>query len=110
MPPRRGARRGGGRGGGRTQLEEQPTVQTANPTAFITQADLAAMEKRYQDMLRDALAPFHVAQQAQAAPAHTSVVPQIGSDQLSVEAKHQRDFRKYNPKTFDGSMDNSTKA
>ena len=33
-------------------------MQTANPTAFVTQADLAAMEKRYQDMLRDALAPF----------------------------------------------------
>ena len=31
-------------------------------------------------------------------------------DQSSVEAKHLRDFRKYNPKTFDGSMDNPTKA
>ncbi|TYK13576.1 pol protein [Cucumis melo var. makuwa] len=30
--------------------------------------------------------------------------------QLSVEAKHLRDFRKYNPKTFDGSMDNPTKT
>ncbi|TYJ97415.1 ty3-gypsy retrotransposon protein [Cucumis melo var. makuwa] len=30
--------------------------------------------------------------------------------QLSVEAKHLRDFRKYNPKTFDGSMDNLTKT
>ncbi|KAA0040368.1 ty3-gypsy retrotransposon protein [Cucumis melo var. makuwa] len=30
--------------------------------------------------------------------------------QLSAEAKHLRDFRKYNPKTFDGSMDNPTKA
>ena len=36
--------------------------------------------------------------------------PQIVSDQLSDEAKHLRDFRKYNPKTFDGSMDNPTKA
>ncbi|KAA0045976.1 RNA-directed DNA polymerase-like protein [Cucumis melo var. makuwa] len=31
-------------------------------------------------------------------------------NQLSAEAKHLRDFRKYNPKTFDGSMDNPTKA
>ncbi|KAA0053352.1 pol protein [Cucumis melo var. makuwa] len=30
--------------------------------------------------------------------------------QLSAEAKHLRDFRKYNPKTFDGSMDDPTKA
>ncbi|KAA0065896.1 gag protease polyprotein [Cucumis melo var. makuwa] len=30
-------------------------------------------------------------------------------DQLSTEAKHLRDFRKYNRKTFDGSMDNPTK-
>ncbi|KAA0039480.1 histone H2B.3-like [Cucumis melo var. makuwa] len=68
-------------------------------------------------MLHAALAPFHVAQQAQAAPAQTQaapaqtlVVPQIGSNQLSTEAKHLRDFRKYNPKTFYGSMDNPTKA
>ncbi|KAA0040303.1 uncharacterized protein E6C27_scaffold460G00030 [Cucumis melo var. makuwa] len=64
MPPRRGVRQGGGRRGreaGRTQPKEQPVVQAANPTAFVTQADLAVMEKRYQDMLRDALAPFHVA-------------------------------------------------
>ncbi|KAA0033145.1 DNA/RNA polymerases superfamily protein [Cucumis melo var. makuwa] len=46
MSLRRGARRGGGkgrRGARRIQLEEQPTAQTANPTAPITQADLAAM-------------------------------------------------------------------
>ncbi|KAA0025763.1 uncharacterized protein E5676_scaffold447G001020 [Cucumis melo var. makuwa] len=60
---RRGARTGGsgGRGAGRTQYEKQPVVQAANPTATVTQADLGAMEKRYQDMLRDALAPFHAA-------------------------------------------------
>ncbi|TYK31079.1 uncharacterized protein E5676_scaffold455G003540 [Cucumis melo var. makuwa] len=64
MPPRRGARREGGRGGrgaGHTQPEEQLAAQAANPTAFVTQADLAAMEKRYRDMLRDALTPFHAA-------------------------------------------------
>ncbi|KAA0046759.1 pol protein [Cucumis melo var. makuwa] len=47
---------------GRIKLEEQPAVQAANPTAAVTQADLAAMEKRYQYMLRDALTPLHAAQ------------------------------------------------
>ncbi|KAA0056187.1 gag protease polyprotein [Cucumis melo var. makuwa] len=36
----------------------------------------------------------------------TQVVP----DQLSTEAKHLRDFRKYNPTTFDGSLEDPTKA
>ncbi|KAA0048254.1 gag protease polyprotein [Cucumis melo var. makuwa] len=31
-------------------------------------------------------------------------------DQLSAEAKHLRDFRKYNPTTFDGSLEDPTKA
>ncbi|XP_050937768.1 uncharacterized protein LOC127148317 [Cucumis melo] len=67
MPPRRCARRGSGRGGrgaGRIQPKEQPAVQAANPTAPVTQIDLAAMEQRYQDMLQAALAPFHAVQQA----------------------------------------------
>ncbi|TYJ96192.1 histone H2B.3-like [Cucumis melo var. makuwa] len=68
------------------------------------------MEKRYQDMLRDALAPFHAAQQTPTAPPPALVESQPVPDQLSVEAKHVRDFRKYNPKMFDGSMDNPTKA
>ncbi|KAA0062512.1 uncharacterized protein E6C27_scaffold7126G00030 [Cucumis melo var. makuwa] len=61
----RGAHRGRrrGRGAGRIQPEEKPAVQAANTIATVTQADLAAMEKRYQDMLRDALAPLHIAQQ-----------------------------------------------
>ncbi|KAA0045476.1 histone H2B.3-like [Cucumis melo var. makuwa] len=112
MLPRRGARRGGsgGRGAGRTQPEEQPAVQMANPTAPVTQADLPAMEKRYQDMLRDALAPFHAAQETPTAPPPALMESQPMPDQLSAEAKHVRDIRKYNPKTFDGSMDNPTKA
>ena len=99
----RGARRGGrrGRGAGRTQPEEKPIVPAANSIATVTQTDLAAMEKRYQDMLRDALAP---------APAQTPVEPQIVPNQLPVEAKHLSDFRKYNPKTFDGSLEDPTKA
>ncbi|TYJ99640.1 histone H2B.3-like [Cucumis melo var. makuwa] len=48
--------------------------------------------------------------QTQAAPAQAPVVPQIVPDQLSIEAKHLREFRKYNAKTFDGSMDNPTKS
>ncbi|KAA0045951.1 gag-protease polyprotein [Cucumis melo var. makuwa] len=51
------------------------------------------------------------------APVQADIVPppapegaQLASVQLSAEAKHLRDFRKYNPKTFDGSMDNPTKA
>ncbi|KAA0062024.1 reverse transcriptase [Cucumis melo var. makuwa] len=62
IPPRRGSHRGGrrGRGVGHTQPEQQPTVQAANSTAAVTQANFTTMEKRYQDMLRDALAPFHV--------------------------------------------------
>ncbi|TYK23829.1 gag protease polyprotein [Cucumis melo var. makuwa] len=120
MPPRRGARQGGGRGGrgaDRGQPEEQPAVPAVDPNAPVTQADLAAMEQRYQDMLQAALAPFLAAQQNQAAPvqAQTVIPPapveaQPAPVQLSAEAKHLRDFRKYNPKTFDGSMDNPTKA
>ncbi|KAA0056320.1 gag protease polyprotein [Cucumis melo var. makuwa] len=112
MPPRRGACKGGRRGRevGRTQPEEQPAVQTTNPTAPVTQADLVAMEQRYQDMLRDTLEPFHVAQQTPTTPPLVPVRFQVVSDQLLTEAKHLRDFRKYNPKTFDRSIDNLTKA
>ncbi|TYK01903.1 putative gag-pol polyprotein [Cucumis melo var. makuwa] len=44
------------------------------------------------------------------APAPISVVPQVVPDQLSAEAKHLRDFRKYNPTTFDGSLEDPTRA
>ncbi|TYK11136.1 pol protein [Cucumis melo var. makuwa] len=43
-------------------------------------------------------------------PSSSPVESQPVPDQLSVEAKHLRDFRKYNPKTFDGSMNNPTKV
>ncbi|TYK04651.1 ABC transporter B family member 19-like [Cucumis melo var. makuwa] len=42
--------------------------------------------------------------------AQAPVESQIMPNQLLVEAKHLRDFRKYNPKTFDRSMDDPTKA
>ncbi|KAA0051341.1 gag protease polyprotein [Cucumis melo var. makuwa] len=106
-----------GRGVGRGQPEAQPATPAVDPNAPVTQADLAAMEQRYQDMLQAALAPFLVAQQNQAAPVQAqAIVPPAPEEaqpvpvQLSAEAKHLRDFRKYNPKTFDGSMDNPTKA
>ncbi|KAA0045651.1 gag-protease polyprotein [Cucumis melo var. makuwa] len=120
MPPRKGARKGGGRGGrgdGRSQPEEQLAVLAANPNAPVTQVDLAAMEQRYQDMLQAALAPFLAAQQTQFAPVQAQTITppahveaQPAPVQLSAKAKHLRDFGKYNPKTFDGSMDNPTKA
>ncbi|TYK27497.1 gag-protease polyprotein [Cucumis melo var. makuwa] len=44
------------------------------------------------------------------APSPAQVESQPMPDQLLVEAKHLRDFRKYNPKKFDGSMDKPTKA
>ncbi|TYK07154.1 uncharacterized protein E5676_scaffold606G00260 [Cucumis melo var. makuwa] len=77
MSPRRGARRGGGRGGrgtGRGQPEEQPAAPTVDPNAPVTQANLATMEQRYQDMLQAALAPFLAAQQNQAAPVQAQTV------------------------------------
>ncbi|TYK21999.1 ty3-gypsy retrotransposon protein [Cucumis melo var. makuwa] len=43
-------------------------------------------------------------------PSSSPADAQFASVQLSVEAKHLRDLRKYNPKTFDGSMDNPTKT
>ncbi|KAA0046091.1 ty3-gypsy retrotransposon protein [Cucumis melo var. makuwa] len=51
-------------------------------------------------------------QQQPTTPALTPfpVVPQVVSDQLSAEAKHLRDFRKYNPTTFDGSLEDPTRA
>ncbi|KAA0026287.1 histone H2B.3-like [Cucumis melo var. makuwa] len=72
---------------------------------LVTQVDLAAIEKRYQDMLRDALAPLYAVQQTPPSPTQTLVEPQIVPDQLLTEAKHLRYFRKYNPKTFEESMD-----
>ncbi|KAA0049633.1 histone H2B.3-like [Cucumis melo var. makuwa] len=86
MLPRRGTHRGGGREGreaGCTQPEEQPTVQTANPTAHVTQADFTAMKQRYQDMLQATLAPFLSAQQTQTAPPPAPVEAQPTPDQLS---------------------------
>ncbi|TYK19416.1 gag-protease polyprotein [Cucumis melo var. makuwa] len=38
------------------------------------------------------------------------VKPQNVPDQMSAEAKHLRDLRKYNPKTFDESLEDPTKA
>ncbi|KAA0034778.1 gag protease polyprotein [Cucumis melo var. makuwa] len=123
MPPRRGARRGGrggrGRGAGRVQPEVQPVAQAPDPAAPVTHADLAAMEQRFRDMIMQmreqqkpasptpAPAPARVPAPA---PAPVPVAPQFVPDQLSAEAKHLRDFRKYNPTTFDGSLEDPTRA
>ncbi|KAA0066527.1 ty3-gypsy retrotransposon protein [Cucumis melo var. makuwa] len=55
---------------------------------------------------------FMLEQQQPAPPASASVpvVPQVVPDQLSAEAKHLRDFRKYNSTTFDGSLEDPTRA
>ncbi|KAA0033088.1 gag protease polyprotein [Cucumis melo var. makuwa] len=115
-PTRRGARKGGRRGrgreAGRVQPEVQPVAQATDLATLVTHADLAAMEQRFRDLIMQmreqqqqpappALAP---------APAPVPVVPQVVPDQLSAEAKHLRDFRKYNPTTFDGSMEDPTRA
>ncbi|KAA0047081.1 gag-protease polyprotein [Cucumis melo var. makuwa] len=95
MPPSRGARRGGGRGGrgaGCIQPEEQPAVQADNLT--------------YRSPRR--ILPRWSTAQTVTPPVHVEAQPV--SVQLSAEAKHLKDFRKYNPKTFDGSMNNLTKA
>ncbi|KAA0046024.1 gag protease polyprotein [Cucumis melo var. makuwa] len=108
MPPRRGARRGGqGRGAGRVQPEVQPVTQATDPAAPVTHADLAAMEQRFRDLI---VQTWEQQQPAPPAPAPVPVVPQVVPDQLSAEAKHLRDFRKYNPTTFDGSLEDPTRA
>ncbi|TYK26718.1 gag protease polyprotein [Cucumis melo var. makuwa] len=113
MPTRRGARRGGrggqGRGAGRVQPEVQPVAQATNPAAPVTHADLTAIEQRFRDLImqmREQQQPGPPAP----APAPVLVVPQVVPDQLSAEAKHLRDFRKYNPTTFDGSLEDPTRA
>ncbi|TYK14163.1 ty3-gypsy retrotransposon protein [Cucumis melo var. makuwa] len=111
IPPRRGAHRGGrggrGRGAGRVQPKVQPVAQATDPAAPVTHVDLATMEQRFRDLI------MQMREQQQPAPpalAPVPVVPQVVSDQLSVEAKHLRDFRMYNTTTFDGSLEDSTKA
>ncbi|KAA0043524.1 gag-protease polyprotein [Cucumis melo var. makuwa] len=49
-------------------------------------------------------------QPALPASAQALVEPQSVPNQLSEEAKHLRDFRKYKPKTFDESLEDPTKA
>ncbi|KAA0059581.1 gag protease polyprotein [Cucumis melo var. makuwa] len=111
MPPRRGTRwdgrRGRGRGARCVQPEVQPVAQATDPTALVTHADLAVMEQRFRDLI------MQMREQQQPAPSASApvpVVPQVVPDQLSAKAKHLRDFRKYNPTTFDGSLEDPTKA
>ncbi|KAA0059781.1 gag protease polyprotein [Cucumis melo var. makuwa] len=111
MPPRRGVRRGGrggrGRRAGRVQPEVHPVVQATDLAAPVTHADLAAMEQRFRDLI---MQMREQQQHAPPAPAPAPVVTQVVPDQLSAEAKHLRDFRKYNPMTFIGSLEDPTRA
>ncbi|KAA0051426.1 gag protease polyprotein [Cucumis melo var. makuwa] len=77
------------------------------PAAPVTHADLAAMEQRFRDLI---MQMREQQQPAPPAPALVLVVPQVVPDQLSADAKHLRDFRKYNPTTFDGSLEDPTRA
>ncbi|KAA0053359.1 gag protease polyprotein [Cucumis melo var. makuwa] len=113
MPPRRGARRDGrggrGRGTGRVQPEVQPVAQATDLATPVTHADLAAVEQRFRDLIMQMWEQQQPAPPAPApAPTPVSLVPQVVPDQLSAEAKHLRDFRKYNPTTFDGSLEDPT--
>ncbi|KAA0047523.1 gag protease polyprotein [Cucumis melo var. makuwa] len=111
MPPRgcvrRGGRGGRGRGAGRVQPKVQPVAQATDPTTPVTHVDLAAMEQRFRDLI---MQMREQQQPAPPAPALALVVSQVMSDQLSAEVKHLRDFRKYNPTTFDGSLEDPTRA
>ncbi|TYK03434.1 gag protease polyprotein [Cucumis melo var. makuwa] len=88
-----------------------PVAQATDPTAPVTHADLAAMEQRFRDLIIQMREQQQPAPPAPApAPAPVPVLPQVVPDQLSAEAKHLRDFRKYNPTTFDGSLEDPTRA
>ncbi|KAA0037385.1 ty3-gypsy retrotransposon protein [Cucumis melo var. makuwa] len=69
------------------------------------------MEQRFKDLIMQMREQQQPAPPAPApASAPVPVVPQVVPDQLSVEAKHLRDFRKYNPTTLDGSLEDPTRA
>ncbi|TYK22631.1 gag protease polyprotein [Cucumis melo var. makuwa] len=86
-------------------------AQATDSAAPVTHADLAAMEQRFRDLIMQMREQQQPAPPAPApAPTLVPVVPQVVLDQLSAEAKHLRDFRKYNPTTFDGSLEDPTKA
>ncbi|KAA0035502.1 gag protease polyprotein [Cucumis melo var. makuwa] len=86
------------RGAGRVQPKVQPVAQATDPTAPVTHADLATMEQRFRDLIkqmREQQQPGPPTPAPAPAPALVPVVPQVVPDQLSAEAKHLRDFRKY---------------
>ncbi|KAA0043132.1 ty3-gypsy retrotransposon protein [Cucumis melo var. makuwa] len=115
MPLRRGARRGGrggrGRGAECVQPKVQPVTQATDLAAPVTHANLAAMEQRFRYLIMQMQEQQQPAPPAFAPiPAPVPVMPQVVPDQLSAEAKHLRDFRKYNPTTFVGSLEDPTRA
>lgn len=105
MTARKVASRGGqgGREAGHNQVDEQPAEQVANPVAPVSQADLTAMSTRLEQMFKDTVTKVLAQHQlAQAAPSQGQAAPQDLPNQLSAEAKHLRDFRIYDPQTFNG--------
>ncbi|TYJ98112.1 gag protease polyprotein [Cucumis melo var. makuwa] len=82
-------------------------AQATDPAAPVTYGDLIAMEQRFRDLI---MQMREQQQPALPAPAPVPVMPQVMPDQLSAEAKHLRDFKKYNPTTFDGSLEDPTRA
>ncbi|TYK04914.1 gag protease polyprotein [Cucumis melo var. makuwa] len=97
MVPRKGARTDdrGGRGREAERVQVQPVAQVTNPAAPVTHADLATMEQRFRDLIMQMRA---LQQPPPPDPAQTLVEPPSMTNQLSIKAKHLRDFRKYNPK------------
>ncbi|TYJ96450.1 retrotransposon protein, putative, Ty3-gypsy sub-class [Cucumis melo var. makuwa] len=85
----------------------QLVAQATNPAAPVTHTDLAAMEQRFRELI---MQMQEQQQPASPAPALAPVVPQGVPNQLSAEAKHLRIFRKCNPTTFDGSLEDPTKV
>ncbi|KAA0048093.1 gag-protease polyprotein [Cucumis melo var. makuwa] len=61
-------------------------------------------------MFTDALAQFHAVQQTPPALTQASMEPYNVPNQLLAESKHLRDFRKYNPKMFEGSLKDPAKT
>ncbi|KAA0040416.1 gag protease polyprotein [Cucumis melo var. makuwa] len=108
---RRGGRGGRGRGARRVQHEVQRVAQATDPITPVTHAELTTMEQRLRDLIMQMREQQQPAPPAPApTPAPAPVVPQVVQDQLSAEAKHLRDFMKYNPTTFDGCLEDPTRA
>ncbi|KAA0062273.1 uncharacterized protein E5676_scaffold313G003760 [Cucumis melo var. makuwa] len=84
MSPSISAHRGGkgDRGARHNQPEDHSILQTVDPTAPITNADLVTMEQMYRDMLTEALTQFQPVHKTQPALVQALMVPKNVSDEL----------------------------